>query len=278
MKAAALQMNSVADVAANLRQAGGLLEEARARGAALAVLPENFPFMGAGKQDKLAVAEHEGAGHIQDFLAETARRLSLWIIAGTIPLRIGGEGRVAPASVVYDATGQRVARYDKIHLYDVDIPGKAESYRESATVAPGSQPMLVDTPIGRVGLAVCYDMRFPELFREMSADGAQVFTLPSAFTVPTGRAHWETLLRARAIENLCHVIAPAQSGFHADGRETYGDSMIIDHWGRILDRLPRGTGVVIAEIDLEAQAKVRQSFPALSHRVLQSPRIAAMKA
>ena len=271
MKAAALQMTSIADVAANLRQAGALLEEAQRRGAALAVLPENFPFMGVDKRDKLAVAEAEGAGPIQDFLAATARRLSLWIVAGTIPLRIEGEKRVAPASVVYDSRGQRVARYDKIHLYDVDVPGRGESYHESATMAPGRSPMLIDTPVGRIGLAVCYDMRFPELFRQMSADGAQLFTLPSAFTVPTGRAHWETLLRARAIENLCHVIAPGQTGFHADGRETYGDSMIIDHWGRILDRLPRGTGVVLADIDLEAQAKVRESFPALTHRVLHSP-------
>lgn len=264
-------MNSSADVAANLRQAGALLEEAKARGAVVAVLPENFPFVGAGRQDKIAVAEAPGTGPIQSFLSETARRLSLWVVAGTIPLRVEGETRVAPASVVYDAQGRSVARYDKIHLYDVDIPGRGESYRESASMAPGKLPMLIDTPIGRVGLTVCYDMRFPELFRQLSSDGAQVFTVPAAFTVPTGRAHWETLLRARAIENLCHVIAPGQTGFHADGRETYGDSMIIDHWGRILARLPRGTGVVVADIDLEAQARVRESFPALQHRVLHSP-------
>jgi nitrilase len=268
MRVAALQMNTLADVAANLRRAEGLLEEARAQGAALAVLPENFPFMGVHKQDKLAVAEPEGSGPIQDFLAATARRLSLWIVAGTIPLRIEGESRVAPASVVYDERGQRVARYDKIHLYDVDVPGRAESYRESATMAPGREHVLIDTPVGRIGLGVCYDMRFPELFRRMSHQGAQIFTLPSAFTVPTGRAHWETLLRARAIENLCYVIAPAQSGFHADGRETYGDSMIVDYWGRVLARLPRGTGVIVADIDLKAQARVREEFPALTHRVL----------
>jgi nitrilase len=268
MKAAALQMCSLADVAANLRQAGALLEEAREQGAALAVLPENFPFMGARKQDKSAIAEHEGTGPIQDFLSQISRRLSLWIIAGTIPLRIDGESRVAPASVVYDEQGRCVARYDKIHLFDVNVPGRAEAYRESATMAPGRDPVLIDTPIGRVGLAVCYDMRFPELFRKLGADGAQVFTLPSAFTVPTGRAHWEALLRARAIENLCYVIAPGQTGFHADGRETYGDSMIVDYWGRVLGRLPRGSGVVVADIDLDAQARVRQEFPALEHRVL----------
>src|SRR5262249_8894075 len=150
---------------------------------------------------------------------------------------------------------------------DVDIPGRAESYRESAHVVPGSNVTVVDTPIGRIGLSVCYDVRFPELFRSLSAAGAQVLTVPSAFTGPTGRAHWETLLRARAIENLCYVIAPAQSGFHPSGRETYGDSMIVDYWGRVQQRLPRGRGCVVAEIDLAQQAEVRENFPALKHRV-----------
>jgi nitrilase len=268
MKVAALQMTSGADVEANLAQARALLEEAHAAGARLAVLPENFAFMGMRDADKLAVGETEGQGPIQDFLAATAKRLGLWVIAGTIPIRVAGDVRVAPASIVYDATGRQVARYDKIHLFDVELPERAESYRESANMAPGKTPVVLQTPIGCVGLAVCYDMRFPELFRNLSAAGAQVFSVPSAFTAPTGRAHWETLLRARAIENLCHVIAPAQSGFHANGRETYGDSMIIDHWGRILARLPRGIGCVTADIDLVRQAEVRKSFPALSHRVL----------
>lgn len=268
MKAAALQMTSGPDVAENLKQARALLGEARERGAALAVLPENFALMGVKEGDKIAVAEPDGRGPIQDFLADTARTLSLWIVAGTMPLRVEGERRVAPASLVFNSSGERAARYDKIHLFDVDVPGRAESHRESASTFPGRDPVVIDTPAGRLGLAVCYDMRFPELFRRMSADGAQIFTLPSAFTAPTGRAHWETLLRARAIENLCYVIAPGQSGFHAGGRETYGDSMIVDYWGRILQRLPRGTGVVTAEIDLAAQARVRESFPALTHRVL----------
>jgi predicted amidohydrolase len=176
--------------------------------------------------------------------------------------------RVAAASLVYNAQGECVARYDKIHLFDVDVPGRAERYRESANMAPGKAAQMVDTPVGRVGLAVCYDMRFPELFRQMSASGAQLFSVPSAFTAPTGRAHWETLLRARAIENLCYVIAPAQSGIHPNGRETYGDSLIVDYWGRVLARRPRGTGCVVAEVDLKRQAEVRESFPALSHRVL----------
>jgi deaminated glutathione amidase len=269
MKAAALQMTSGPDVAANLAHARLLLEEAHAGEAHLAVLPENFAFMGMHDADKRAAGEAEGSGPIQDFLAETAQRLKLWVIAGTVSLRLAGDARVAAASLVYDAAGSQVARYDKIHLFDVELPERAESYRESANTAPGrGTPVVVDTPIGCVGLAVCYDVRFPELFRNLSAAGAQVFVLPSAFTPSTGRAHWETLLRARAIENLCHVIAPAQSGFHPNGRETYGDTMIVDHWGRILARLPRGRGCVIAEIDLVRQAEVRKSFPALGHRVL----------
>jgi predicted amidohydrolase len=267
MKVAAVQMTSGADVAANLAQARELLAQARDRGAQLAALPENFAFMGLKDADKRAVGEADGSGPIQDFLSAMARELQLWIVAGTMPIK-AGDGRVSAASLVFDAGGKRVARYDKIHLFDVDIPGKVESYRESAHVAPGSEPVVVDTPAGRLGLSVCYDMRFPELFRKLSAAGAQIITVPSAFTAPTGRAHWETLLRARAIENLCYVIAPAQSGFHPNGRETYGDSLIVDHWGAVLQRLPRGTGCVVADVDLNRQAEARTSFPALTHRML----------
>jgi nitrilase len=266
MKVAALQMTSGPDVAANLEQARVLLEEAAARNAQLAALPENFSFMGLRDADKRAVAERDGSGPVQEFLGATARRLGIWIVGGTVPLAAGGDGRVAAASLVYDAAGHRVARYDKIHLFDVDLPEKAERYRESAHVAPGEQPALVDTPLGRLGLSVCYDVRFPELYRYLSAAGAQLLSIPSAFTAPTGRAHWETLLRARAIENLCYVIAPAQSGFHPSGRETYGDSMIVDFWGRILARVPRGRGCAVADIDPARQAEVRSSFPALVHR------------
>jgi predicted amidohydrolase len=266
---AAIQMTSGPDVAANLEQVQPLLEDAARRGAQLAVVPENFAFMGLRDADKRAIAEPEGSGPIQDFLAATARRLRMWIVAGTIPLRAGEDGRVAAASVVYDADGNRVARYDKIHLFDVDIPGRVERYRESAHVAPGSAPVVIDTPVGRLGLSVCYDVRFPELFRLLSAAGAQILTVPSAFTSPTGRAHWETLMCARAIENLCYVVAPAQSGFHPNGRETYGDSMIVDYWGHVVQRLPRGRGCIVAQIDVARQAEVRRNFPALEHRVLQ---------
>jgi nitrilase len=270
MKVAAIQMTSGPDVAANLKQARDLLTQARDRGAVLAALPENFAFMGIKDADKRAVGEADGNGPIQDAMAAAARDLGLWIVAGTMPIR-APDGRVSAASLVFDAGGKRVARYDKIHLFDVDIPGKAEVYRESAHVAPGAEPVVVDTPIGRLGLSVCYDMRVPELFRRLSAAGAQIITVPSAFTAPTGRAHWETLLRARAIENLCYVVAPAQSGFHPNGRETYGDSLIVDHWGAVLQRLPRGTGCVVADVDLNRQAQARTSFPALTHRMLYWP-------
>jgi predicted amidohydrolase len=268
MRVAAVQMTSGPEVAENLAQARRLIEAAAAQGARLVVLPENFSFMGLKDADKRTVAEAEGAGPVQEFLAASAARLKLWIVGGTVPLRAGADGRVAAASLVYDADGRRVARYDKIHLFDVDLPGRAESYRESAHVAAGSGAVVVDTPVGRLGLSVCYDVRFPELYRSLSAAGAQLLAVPSAFTGPTGRAHWETLLRARAIENLCYVVAPAQSGFHRSGRETYGDSMIIDFWGVILKRVPRGTGCAVADIDLTRQASARASFPALAHRVL----------
>ena len=267
MKVAAIQMTSGPDVTANLEQARALLEDAAGRGARLAALPENFSFMGLKDADKRGAAEADGSGPAQDFLAASARRLHLWIVGGTIPLRSGADGRVAAASLVYDTDGRRVARYDKIHLFDVDIPGRTESYRESAHVAPGSSPAVIDTPAGRLGLSVCYDVRFPELYRHLSADGAQLLAVPSAFTSPTGRAHWETLVRARAIENLCYVVAPAQSGFHPSGRETYGDSMIVDYWGRVLQRVPRGRGCAVAEVDPDGQAGVREAFPALQHRV-----------
>lgn len=268
MIVAALQMTSGAEVPDNLASATRLAEQAVARGAQVLVLPENFAFMGLRDADKLAVAEPDGAGPIQAALAALARRLGVWIVGGTIPLALPEPGRVAAACLVYDAAGRRVARYDKIHLFDVDIPARDESYRESAFVAPGQVPRVIDTPAGRLGLAVCYDMRFPELFREMARQGAEWFVVPSAFTVPTGRAHWETLLRARAIENLAFVVAAAQWGRHQNGRETWGDSLVVDHWGAVLARLPAGEGVVTADLDLAAQVEARTRFPALQHRRL----------
>jgi nitrilase len=263
--AAAIQMTSGPKVADNLMAARVLLESAARRGAVLAGLPENFPIMGSNERDKLAVAEADGAGPIQEWLAKTARELQMWIIGGTMPIRAAGD-KVSAACLAIDATGRRVARYDKMHLFDVDIPGKDESYRESATIAPGNTPVVIDTPIGKLGMAVCYDMRFPELFRLLVKQGAQVLSLPAAFTVPTGQAHWDVLLRARAIENLCYVMAPAQVGTHASGRETYGNALIADPWGVVLDRVATGAGFALAEIDTSTQADVRIKFPALQNR------------
>ena len=268
MRVAAIQMTSGHDIEANLEVANRFLEEAAKQGAVLAALPENFAFMGLGSGDKRAIAEPDGAGRIQNFLSDTARRLKLWIVGGTVPLRQGADGRVAAASLLYKSDGQRAARYDKIHLFDVDVPGSTESHRESAHTVAGFDPRVVDTPLGKLGMAVCYDMRFPELFRVMSRQGADLFVVPSAFTVPTGKAHWESLLRSRAIENLCALIAPAQWGVHPNGRETYGDSMIIDHWGKVLARLPEGQGCVVADIDAAGRMDARARFPSLEHRVI----------
>jgi deaminated glutathione amidase len=269
--AAVIQMTTSPDVEANLAAARGLLERAHAQGAVLAALPENFAIMGRKESDKVAVAEIAGEGPIQAFLGHTARELGMWIVGGTIPIRDEAEPqRVAAASLVFDERGRNVARYDKIHLFDVDIPGREERYRESATVVPGSQPMVTTTPLGRLGMAVCYDVRFPELFRVLQAQGAEVFSLPSAFTAPTGRAHWELLVRARAVENLCYVLAPAQSGNHENGRETYGDSMIVDPWGHVIARVAEaGPGLAVAEIDRTLQHELRGRFPALAHRKFQ---------
>jgi deaminated glutathione amidase len=269
--AAVIQMTSSPDVEANLATARGLLERAHAQGAVLAVLPENFAIMGRKEADKIAVAEPGGEGPIQAFLGHCARELGMWIVGGTIPIRDQAEpGRVAAACLVFDECGRCVARYDKIHLFDVDIPGREERYRESATVVPGTRPVVTTTPLGRLGMAVCYDVRFPELFRVLQSQGAEVLSLPSAFTAPTGRAHWELLVRARAVENLCYVLAPAQSGTHDNGRETYGDSMIVDPWGHVIARVTEaGPGLAVAEIDRTLQQELRSRFPALAHRKIQ---------
>ncbi len=265
---AALQMTSAADVAQNLDTAQSLIARARAGGACLAVLPENFSFMGRTEAERREIVEQDGDGPVQRAVAAMARESGLWIVAGTQPIAVPGESRPANACIVYDAAGQRVARYDKIHLFDVDLPGGREGYRESANATPGAKPVTVDTPAGRLGLTVCYDLRFPELFRQLVSEGAEIFSVPSAFTGPTGRAHWEVLLRARAIENLCYVVAAAQSGIHDSNRETYGDSLIADYWGRVLARQPRGNGVVLAAVNRAEQHATRQGFPALGHRVV----------
>jgi nitrilase len=266
--AAVIQLTSGPDVAANLAAVRQLLERARAEGAVFAALPENFAIMGRQETDKLQVSEDFGEGPIQSFLGHCARELKLWIVGGTMPIRVPDQPeKVAAASLLFDDEGRCVTRYDKIHLFDVDIPGREERYRESATIAAGQSPTVFPTPIGRLGMAVCYDIRFPELFRLMQSGGAEVLSLPSAFTAPTGKAHWEVLLRARAVENLCYVLAPAQGGMHENGRETYGDSMIVDPWGHVLNRVSAaGPGLALAEIDHTVQQELRGRFPALSHR------------
>lgn len=267
-RVAAIQMTSSHVVAENLAAAESLLREAKEAGALVACLPENFSFVGLKDSDKLLVAEPYGEGLVQRFLSDTARKLKMWVLGGTIVIRTNDAMRVANTSLLIDSDGRRVARYDKIHLFDVTIPGRNEQYRESNHVLPGRVPVVADTPVGKLGLSVCYDMRFPELYRELVLQGAEWLAMPAAFTVPTGRAHWETLLRARAIENLCYVVAPAQSGLHTSGRETYGDSLIVDYWGQVLSRLAKGAGVITAEIDLASQAESRARFPALDNRRL----------
>jgi nitrilase len=263
-------MNSTADVSENLALADRLLQDAAADGCMLAVLPENFALMGKRGRDKVKVAERPGEGPIQDFLAEAARRHGLWIVAGSMPL-VSPEidnGRVYGACPVYDARGNPQAVYRKIHLFDVDLAEQEESYRESRSMYPGDEVVSVDTPCGRIGLTICYDLRFPELFRQLVDAGATIFTVPAAFTATTGKAHWHTLLRARAIENLAYVIAPGQTGEHPDGRSTYGHSLIVDPWGQILAEATGGNCHIAAEIDPARLKKLRSEFPALANRRL----------
>jgi deaminated glutathione amidase len=265
-KCAAIQMASGPSVSSNLLEAEKLIAEAVKVGAKLVALPENFAMMGDREKDKLDVKEVDGTGPIQHFLSTTAKKYGAWIIGGTIPIAGKDENKVRAACLIYDDRGERVARYDKQHLFDVSVPGSDEVYRESDSIERGDQLLVLDSPFGKLGIAVCYDLRFPEYFRKMVAQGMEILVIPSAFTARTGSAHWEVLLRARAIENLCYVIAPNQGGFHLNGRKTYGHSMIIDPWGLVLDCYKTGSGFVSADIDLEKLAKVRSAFPVLEHR------------
>jgi len=267
-KIAAIQMTSVDDVATNIAAAGALLRAASAQGARLAVLPENFAFMAADESRKAGIAEADGSGPIQDFLAATARELRLWIVGGTIPLRSDDPERPYAACVVWNDAGERAGRYDKIHLFDVRVPESNEAYRESRRTTPGRDALVLDTPLGRLGVAVCYDLRFPELFRAMLDPPLDVVALPAAFTYRTGQAHWHTLLRARAIENLCYVVAPAQVGRHSANRLTYGNAMIVDPWGTVLARCPDGEGVCVAQFSRARMERARQELPSLKHRRL----------
>ncbi|OGA65123.1 MAG: acyltransferase [Betaproteobacteria bacterium RIFCSPLOWO2_12_FULL_65_14] len=262
---AAIQMVSGAELEANLAAAERLLAAAAAAGARLAALPENFYLIGRHETDKVKLRERDGRGPIQDFLSAAAKKHRLWIVGGTAPIDCGKEGRISSACLVFDEQGTRVARYDKMHLFRFD-GGGGERYDEARTLEPGARAVVVASPFGRLALSVCYDVRFPELYRGLGEFDA--LFVPSAFTVPTGRAHWETLLRARAIENQAYVIAPAQGGTHDSGRRTYGHTMVIDPWGEVLAVRPEGEGVVLAEIDPARIAEVRASLPALANRRL----------
>ena len=263
-RVAALQMVSTPEVMANLESADRLIAAAAAAGARLVALPENFYLIGRHEADKVRVREPEGEGPIQSFLAAAARRHRVWIVGGTAPISCADPGRIRSACLVFDDTGRRVARYDKMHLFRFEAGD--ERHDESRTLEAGESAVAVQSPFGRLALSVCYDVRFPELYRELGDFDAMF--VPSAFTVPTGAAHWETLLRARAIENQAYVIAPAQGGLHASGRRTYGHSMIVDPWGQVLAVRPEGEGVLLAEIDTERVQEVRASLPAVANRRL----------
>ena len=264
LRAAAIQMISTPSVAQNLASAERLIARAAASGAQLVLLPEYFAIIGAKDSDKLAVAEAPGSGPIQSFLARMAAQHGVWLAGGTIPLACADPGKVRNSLLLFDPQGHELARYDKMHLFGFD--NGTECYREANTIEPGDSVVAIDTPLGRVGLAVCYDLRFPEIFRAMGA--IDILLLPAAFTATTGRAHWEILLRARAIENQCFVVASGQGGVHPTGRETFGHSMLIDPWGKILDCLPQGEGMAMAELKSSQLERVRKTLPALGHRVM----------
>ena len=261
---AGVQMASGPSVPSNLKEARRLISMAADQGAAMVALPEYFAIMGLKDTDKVQVREKPGSGQIQEFLAEMSSALKIWLFGCSVPLESGTDGKVHNSLLVYNPQGVLAARYDKIHLFSLDL-GK-EKFSEERTIQAGAQVTVVDTPLGRVGLSVCYDLRFPELYRAMGE--VDIIIVPSAFTETTGRAHWNALIRARAIENLAYVLAPAQGGYHLSGRETHGHSMIVDPWGVILDELPRGSGVVVAGVNPAYQASLRKSLPALSHRVV----------
>ncbi|ARP95594.1 acyltransferase [Bordetella genomosp. 13] len=263
-RVAAVQMVSTPDLRENLKQAGELIQKAAESGARLVALPEYFCFMGQRDTDKFAIKETEGAGPIQEFLSGAAQRHGVWIAGGTLPLACPDPGRVFNTAFVYGPDGKQRARYDKIHLFN--FQRGAESYDESIAIHPGKTVQVFEAPCGRVGLSTCYDLRFPELYRAMGQ--VSLMLVPAAFTYTTGRAHWEILLRARAIENQCYILAPAQGGKHPNGRRTWGHSMLVDPWGDIVDVLPEEPGVISGTIEPDRLSEVRAALPALRHRVL----------
>jgi deaminated glutathione amidase len=265
-KVAAIQMASGPNVSANLLEVEKIVGEAVEAGARLVLLPENFAFMGEKDEDNLKIKEQAGNGPLQTFLSQLAERHEIWIAGGTIPLESGKPDKIRSSCLLFNDKGEQVARYDKIHLFDVHLLETDEKYSESNTIEPGTDTVVVDSPFGRIGMAICYDLRFPEQFRNLVDDGMEIAILPAAFTAHTGRAHWQPLVQTRAIENLSYMVTAAQGGYHVSGRETYGHSMIVDPWGTILGQIERGNGFAMGEIDLNHLNNTRRAFPSLEHR------------
>ena len=264
-KVASIQLSSGPNIQANLLEVGKYIEEISKTDSKLVVLPENFAMMPENDSEFLFHGETEGSGLIQDFISEKAKIHKLWIIAGTIPIKTNNPKKVTSTSFVYNDSGNVVCRYDKIHLFDVELPNSDESYNESEVFQHGQGLKILETPIGRVGLAICYDLRFPELFRLQKTSNVEILVIPSAFTEQTGKVHWETLVKARAIENLCYVVTSCQDGYHISGRQTHGNSMIVNPWGQITSRLPSGSGFIESEINLNKLNSIREKFPVLEH-------------
>lgn len=265
-KVAAIQMCSSHIIDENLNTAALLIEEAVKNGAKLIVLPEMFPIMGKKPTDKVDAKENYGGGKIQTFLSIQARKFNVWIVGGTIPIACEDMKKIKAACIVYNNKGDAIARYDKIHLFDVNI-SETESYKESDTTEPGDDLIVIDTPVGKLGLSVCYDIRFSALYTYLLNQGAEIIAIPSAFTVKTGEAHWQLLARSRAVENFCYVIGACQGGLHSSGRQTYGHSLIIEPWGKIIEEITKpGNGIVYAEIDLKKLHQIRASIPINEHQ------------
>lgn len=260
-KVAAIQMCSSCDISKNLETVEKLISEASHSGAQLTVLPEMFPIMGRNPTDKIGVAEKYGDGKIQSFLSQCAKKYNMWIVGGTMPIQCENKNKVRAACIVYNNDGIVVARYDKIHLFDVTL-SETESYRESDTTEAGNTVVVIDTPVGKLGLAVCYDIRFPSLFSELMNRGAEIIAIPSAFTVKTGEAHWELLTRSRAVDTFCYILASAQSGTHENGRQTYGNTIIVDPWGTVISKIAElGIGIAYTDIDLKKLHAIRNAIP-----------------
>jgi len=267
-KLAAIQMSSGSNIQANLDEAAKLIEQAATQGAELIVLPENFSQMPMNDDERVSNAESAGDGRVQTFLSTQAEKNNCWIVGGTIPIKSAEVDKAYSSSLVFDNAGKQVARYDKIHMFDVLIEENNETYHESASTVAGDEVIVIDTPLGKLGLSVCYDLRFPELYRIMIDQGMEICAIPAAFTAFTGQSHWKPLIRARAIENQCYVIAAAQGGYHVNNRQTYGHSMIVNPWGNVLGSVGTGPGVVITEFDRNILETTRSKFQVLNHRKL----------